>query len=145
VNLKQRYVEWQAEINLLEERALAGTGAGCVNDYRSKYYFRLPKLNTLRAFDQNGWLATGAETGILGLVCFCWIVGHHFRLAWQSVISTDQLGRTADRRAVVANFVGLTAACAASLFSSVQYNGVLIVFVLVLALIARTDHMLRET
>ena len=67
INLRQRYIEWQAEINLLEKRGITGTGAGCVNDYRSHFYYRLPKLNTLKAFDQNGFLAVTAETGLLGL------------------------------------------------------------------------------
>ena len=84
-NVRQRYVEWQAEMNLLEDRAMGGTGAGSINDYRSAYYHRLPKLNTLAAFDQNGWLATAAEMGILGLVTFCWMSGHYGALAWRTV------------------------------------------------------------
>jgi hypothetical protein len=138
INLKQRYIEWQAEINLMEERSITGTAAGCINEYRSNFYYRLPKLNTLGAFDQNGWLAMGAETGIVGLVCFCWIVAYYFKLAYaQAVAAIHDKPRTA-RRFAVANFAGLIAASIANLFSSVHYNGVLITFVLVLALISRT-------
>jgi O-antigen ligase len=133
-NLKQRYIEWQAELNLLQERTVAGTAAGCINEYRSNYYYRLPKLNTLQPFDQNGLLATAAETGILGLVCFCWIIVYYFRLAYRQLAAIDI---TAYRLAI-ANSAGLTAACVANLFSSVNYNGILIVFVLVLALISST-------
>jgi hypothetical protein len=140
VNLKQRYIEWQAEINLLEERLIAGTGAGCVNEYRSNFYYRLPKLNTLKAFDQNGWLATGAETGIVGLMCFAWVAAHHIRLAYSQVAAGN---RPTVHRLAVANFVGLISACTANVFSSVHYNGVLIVFVLVLALVSRTKNAYR--
>jgi O-antigen ligase len=139
-NLKQRYIEWQAELNLLEERAVTGTAAGCINEYRSNFYYRLPKLNTLQPFDQNGWLATGAETGILGLVAFCWIIVYHFVLAYRQLAKTD----LAAYRFAVANFAGLTASYVANLFSSVNYNGILIVFVLVLALISQTNLILAK-
>jgi hypothetical protein len=137
LNVRQRYAEWQAELNLLAERTALGTGAGSINDYRSKYYYRLPKLNTLAAFDQNGWLACGAETGILGLACFGWVICVHVRKALCSLRGAATLSD--GRHAVVtANLAGLAAACLANLFSSVHYNGILIVFVLVLALISRT-------
>ncbi|HUW19752.1 MAG TPA: O-antigen ligase family protein [Sedimentisphaerales bacterium] len=139
VNLKQRYIEWQAEVNLLEERPLTGTGAGCINQYRSNFYYRLPKLNTLKAFDQNGWLATGAEIGILGLVCFCWIAARYFSLALSQVRAACEKEFTTAYRFATVNLAGLVAACTANLFSSLHYNGILIVFVLVLVLIDRTE------
>ena len=88
---------------------------------------------------------TGGETGILGLVCFCWLVAHHFGLAWRSTVTTGRPAHAADRRFAGANLAALAAACAANLFSSVQYYGALMVFVLILALIARTDCLLAET
>lgn len=144
VNLKQRYIEWQAQVNLLEERSVTGTGAGCINEYRSYFYYRLPKLNTLGAFDQNGWLATGAETGILGLVSFCWIAVYYFRLAYSQVTTASQNESAAAHRFAKANFIGLIATYVANLFSSFHYNGILIVFVLVLVLVSRTKLLLGE-
>jgi len=138
-NLKQRYIEAQAEINLLEKRTITGTGAGCINEYRSNFYYRLPKLNTLKPFDQNGWLATTAETGLFGLVCFCWIVVHHARLAFAQLRTARKNASAPLCRLAAANFVGLIAACVANLFSSVHYNGILIVFILIIALISRTN------
>ena len=143
-NLKQRYIEWQAELNLMEERTVTGTAAGCINVYRSNYYYRLPKLNTLKAFDQNGWLAAGAELGIFGLVCFSWIIVYYFRLAYRHLDGVSRLNRPAAYRFAAAGFTGLAAACVANLFSSVHYNGVVIVFVLVLALIDRTNSIFSE-
>lgn len=144
VNLKQRYIEWQAHVNLLEERPITGTAAGCINEYRSKFYYRLPKLNTLGAFDQNGWLATGAEAGILGLVCFCWIVVHYGGLAFSQMAAVRHNQSSAVSRFAGANFAGLVSACTANLFSSIHYNGILIVFVLVLALISKTNRLFGE-
>lgn len=144
VNLKQRYIEWQAEINLLEERAITGTGAGCINEYRSNFYYRLPKLNTMKAFDQNGWLATGAEIGLVGLVCFCWIAAYYFRVAWSQLTAVGRSEAPGLKRFAVAGFVGLVSACAANLFSSVHYNGILIAFVLVLAIVSATEMLSKE-
>ncbi len=141
VNLRQRYIEWQAELNLLEERSVAGTGPGCINEYRSSFYYRMPKLNTLKAFDQNGWLATGAETGILGLVCFCWIVVYYMRQALAQLRSARPDQAAGRYRFATANFAALVAACTANLFSSVHYNGILIGFVLVLVLVSRTNSL----
>jgi O-antigen ligase len=144
INLKQRYIEWQAEINLLEERTITGTAAGCINDYRSNSYYRLPKLNTLKAFDQNGLLATSAETGILGLACFCCILLHYLKLAYMQVTTTNRTIPSAAYNFAVANFIGLITACVANLFSSVHYNGILIIFVLVLTLISRIGFLESE-
>lgn len=144
VNLKQRYIEWQAEVNLLEERPITGTAAGCINEYRSKFYYRLPKLNTLAAFDQNGWLTTGAETGVLGLVCFCWIVMYYGGLAFSQMTAAWHNQSVVVGRFAGANFAGLVSACTVNLFSSIHYNGILIVFVLVLALICRTNRLFGE-
>ena len=143
-NLRQRYIEWQAEINLLEDRTAIGTGAGCINNHRSNYYYRLPKLNTLQAFDQNGWLACGAETGVWGLVCFSWIIVHHVKLAYCQIKKIRHDNSFIKYRFAIANFAGLLALCVANLFSSVHYNGVLIVFVLVLALISKNHSLFGE-
>jgi hypothetical protein len=137
INLKQRYIEWQAEINLLGKRTITGTAAGCINDHRSKFYGRLPKLNTLKPFDQNGWLAVGSETGILGLMCFCWMVLYYIKIATKSLSQRSDAVR-------IGNLSGLVAACLGNLFSSVQYNGVLIAFVLVIALISGTKRVSRK-
>jgi len=144
INLKQRYIEWQAEVNILEDRTITGTGAGCINDFRSNFYYRLPKLNTLKAFDQNGWLTTGAETGIVGLVCFCWIVLYYGRLALILVIDSKRKETDVNSKFAVANLAGFIAACVANLFSSIHYNGVLIVFVLVLVLISRIHVLVNK-
>ena len=134
VNLKQRYIEWQAELNLLENYTATGTGAGCINEYRSKFYHRLPKTNAIKPFDQNGWLTTAAETGVLGLVCFCWLMLGHLRLAARQMAEYPKAGRYDQMRYSAANLAGLVGAGVAHTFSSVCYSGILIVFVAILAL-----------
>ena len=143
-NLRQRYIEWQAEINLVQERTATGTGAGCINTYRSGFYYRLPKLNTLEEFDQNGYLATAAETGILGLVCFCWVLFTYGKKALYEVFTTRRKSDMTRHRFAAANLAGLTGAVVANAFSSVHYNGVLIAFVLVLSLIGGTPQLHGE-
>jgi hypothetical protein len=143
-NLRQRYIEWQAEINLVQERTATGTGAGCINTYRSGFYYRLPKLNTLEEFDQNGYLATVAETGILGLVCFCWVLFTYGKKALYEVFTTRRKSDMSRHRFAAANLAGLAGAVVANAFSSVHYNGVLIAFVLVLSLIGGTPQLHGE-
>lgn len=142
-DVRQRYIEWQAQINLLEDRAMIGAGGGAINDYRSTYYHRLPKRNTLAAFDQNGWLATAAETGILGLAAFCWVVAHYGRRAWRSVHQRDQSGSVEGlTRVMMGATAALGASLVANLFSSVQYHGTLVAFVFVLSLVSVVDMLL---
>lgn len=135
-DLKQRYIEWQADLNLLAERPVTGTGSGCVNDYRGTFYDRLPKLNTLEAFDRNGWLLTAAETGLLGLVCFVWAVmqGAHAAYMQARPLQGDLVSDNDSTRFAAAALAGLAAACVANVFCWVNYNGVVNVFVLILAM-----------
>jgi len=134
-DVRQRYIEWQAQLNLLEARPVAGTGLGCVNEYRSMFYGRLPKLNTLAPFDRNGWLLIAAETGIFGLAAFVWLIVAAGRKSWQAARADSPLAAVSPHAAVgAAAFAALAAACAANTFSAVNYNGVLNAFVLVLAL-----------
>jgi O-antigen ligase len=134
IDVRQRYLEWQALVNLLAERPIVATGIGCLNDHRSEYYLRLPKRNTIAAFDQNGWLATAAETGLLGLAGLCWLFATHVTACWQR------------RREVVgcAVLAGLTGAAVASIGCSVQYAGLWPGFVLLLALADRAAAFVAE-
>lgn len=143
-NVKQRYIEWQAILNILEDRPVTGTGPGCINEYRSEYYYRLPKLNTIKPFDQNGYLATAAECGILGLVCFSWIIWRYCKCAWDRIEQMKRKGIDQDLRYPAAALAGLVGACVVNLFSSVHYNGILLVFVVILALIEKTTENISE-
>lgn len=129
-DVRQRYLEWQALVNLLEDRGGAGTGSGCLNDHRSEYYRRLPKNNTIAAFDQNGYLAVAAELGFPGLIALCWIMVDY--LARGRRLRGDPVGRAAS--------AGIVGAAVANLASSLFFNGILVVFVVLLAVL---DHRER--
>jgi O-antigen ligase len=126
-DVRQRYLEWQALINLLKDRSAVGTGVGCLNDRRSEYYLRLPKNNTIAPFDQNGYLAAAAEMGVPGLIAWCWVLGEYLKKGWRR--RNDMVIRAA--------WSGVAAATVAQVASSLTYNGILVVFVVLLALI---DH-----
>jgi len=139
-NVRQRYIEWQAELNMLEKRAGAGTAAGAINDYRSEFYYRLVKLNTLKAFDLNGWLACGAEIGIVGLMCLGWVFYCYGKKSWAIVAN----GSDEVRRLAGANLAALTAAAVANVFGCLMYNGIIIVFVLILAMTRSVEMLWRR-
>ncbi len=133
-DIRQRYLEWQALVNLLAERPIVGAGIGCLNDHRSEYYLRLPKRNTIASFDQNGWLAAAGETGLLGLACLSAAFGHHIRLAWTA-------RRTPPGRAVLAGLVG---AVLANVGCAVQYAGLWPGVVLLMAMASCAATAARE-
>jgi len=133
VTVRQRYIEWQAMINLVGERPISGAGAGCVNDLRSMYYLGLPKLNTLEPYELNGWLQVAAETGIAGLVCFCWAILHAVQVSWRAIRS-DRTQPESIRPLAVGALAALAAGCVANLYSSWLYNGILATMVLTLCL-----------
>ncbi len=136
-DVRQRYIEWQAFINMVEARPVTGVGAGCINEYRSAFYFRLPKRNTIAPFDQNGYLAVAAETGVFGLAALLWALAHFVGIAWRH-------GRAGAAHGV-ANLAGLAGACVANAFCSVQYNGLFVVFVIILALTTSTAGQPEQT
>jgi len=141
INLRQRYIEWQAQINLMEKRGITGTGAGCINDYRSNFYYRLPKLNTLKAFDQNSFTAIAAETGLLGLATFIWILIYYGRISLRNTLHPKADQHAQAHAMATANTAGFVSAITANVFSSVHYNGTLIVFVLLLSLISSSNRI----
>lgn len=140
-NIRQRYIEWQAELNMLEKRAGAGTAAGAINEYRSEFYYRLVKLNTLKAFDLNGWLACGAEIGVVGLMCLGWVFYSYGRKGWEAIVNgSDEI-----RRLAGANLAALIAAAVANIFGCLMYNGIIITFVLILAVAGAVEKLWRQT
>ncbi len=149
---KQRYIEWQALLNLIEKRPIVGTGAGAVNAYRSEYYYRLPKLNTLAPFDQNGWLVTAAEGGVLALVCLLSGIAYYFRGLWQHIGMRDV--SSPSYRCAVGLLCSIVSLCVANLFCSFTYNGLITVFATILALsgatlrigqVASRFHIVKES
>ena len=142
INLRQRYIEWQAEANMLEKRGVIGTGAGSVNDYRSHFYYRLPKLNTLKPFDQNGYLAVAAEIGLFGFLMLGWIFATYSKRLRETLQVVRHNPKDLGISFVIPIFGAWISLGVANLFSSIHYNGILLWFALLLAFISSTHSLL---
>lgn len=134
VNLRQGYIEWQTFMNVSEKMGAIGCGAGCINDVRSSFYYKLPKLNTVNVFNQNGWLCILAETGIVGLICWVWIFVRYFKKAYFAF-------KNGEKELAMVCMAGLACVCVVHIFSSVLFNGVLVGLVVVLALIESVERV----
>jgi O-antigen ligase len=86
-NIKSRYLEMQASLNLLAENTALGMGLGNYQNNIGKYYNGFPKVNTAQPNEDNGYLVIASTSGILGLAAFLWIflqAIQYCRTAWQS-------------------------------------------------------------
>jgi O-antigen ligase len=74
--VRQRFLEWQAALNMLGGSPLLGIGPGRYQEKVGAHYYGLPKLNTREPDTQNGFLVLASTTGFVGLTTFLWIVVH---------------------------------------------------------------------
>jgi O-antigen ligase len=72
-NIKSRYLEMQASLNLLAENTSLGMGLGNFQNNIGKYYSGFPKVNTAQPNEDNCYLIIASTSGILGLAAFLWI------------------------------------------------------------------------
>ncbi len=72
-NIKNRYLEMQASINLISDNALLGIGSGNYQNHIGSYFNKFPKINTAEPGQNNGYLIIGATTGFLGLFALVWL------------------------------------------------------------------------
>ncbi len=79
-HVRQRFLEWQAALNVLGRYPLVGVGPGRYQEKISYHFYTLPKLNTLEPDTQNGFLVLSSTSGFLGLSAFVWILLHLFAL-----------------------------------------------------------------
>lgn len=133
-DLKQYFLECQAYINILSDYFGFSSGAGCINDVRSKYYLLMPKLNTLDSYNQNGWLCVAGETGLLSLLSFSWIIVHHFCL----------MLRHKETTLAVAVQAGLISLVVANFYSSIHFSGNLFLLGLLTGLSQRINQLNGE-
>lgn len=73
-NIKNRYLEMQAALNLISENTLLGIGLGNYQNQIGTYFKELPKVNTAEPNQNNTYLIVASTTGILGLTFFIWII-----------------------------------------------------------------------
>jgi hypothetical protein len=75
-HVQQRFLEWQAALNTVEQSPLVGVGPGRYQEQVGYHFYELPKLNTLEPGAQNGFLVILVTSGFLGLSAFSWILLH---------------------------------------------------------------------
>ncbi len=73
-NIKNRYIEMLASLNMMAENTLIGIGAGNFQNHIGSYYFKLPKINTAEPGQNNGYLIIGSTIGFFGLVTVVWLL-----------------------------------------------------------------------
>jgi len=101
---RDRLVMWQAAWDMIEDRPILGHG---LNTFMANYLrFRVGGESQPR-YAHNCFLQVAAETGILGLVAFLWLLGTSLRLWWMALARLG--GSPAARAAVLGLSGGLVA------------------------------------
>jgi O-antigen ligase len=72
--LRQRVLEWRAGLNVVRERPVLGVGIGNYQKEIGRFYYSLPKLNTMEPDAQSGYLVILFTSGLAGLATFAWIL-----------------------------------------------------------------------
>ena len=75
-----RLYVWQGAIKMIQDRPIFGHGVGSFMDI----YGRYQGMGT-GAYAHNCFLQMAAEIGIVGLVCFIWILVRFFRLGFRTL------------------------------------------------------------
>jgi len=131
---KQRYIEWLAALNVLEERPVLGVGAG---NYQlaigSYYYGTMPNLDSIEPDSYSAYLVTAASMGLLGLTCLIAVLLHFGVQARRSALAI--LPSPLERGLARGGWGMICAAVVHNMFSSYLVRGVGLVFVFCLALI----------
>ena len=71
--IKNRYLEMQASLNMIAENTLTGVGLGNYQNGIGTYYAELPKVNTAEPNQHNGYLIIASTTGLIGLAALLWL------------------------------------------------------------------------
>jgi hypothetical protein len=73
-HIKNRYLEMQADVNLMSEFSLTGIGLGNYQDYISAFFKGFPKVNTSEPNQHNTYLVIGSSMGLLGLAALFYML-----------------------------------------------------------------------
>jgi hypothetical protein len=88
-HIKQRYMEWQAALNMFVKQPLIGFGAGNYQNYIGNHYGILPKVNTMEPNSDNLYLVIASTTGLFGLSALIWILSYFYKSSLILVKKTD--------------------------------------------------------
>ncbi len=79
--IKNRYVEMQAALNLIGKNFLFGVGLGNYQNNIGSYFIELPKVNTSEPNQNNTYLLLGVTMGVFGFIVYLWLLGKSFNSA----------------------------------------------------------------
>jgi hypothetical protein len=79
--IKNRYVEMQAALNMISANTLLGVGLGNYQNNIGVSFNDLPKINTAEPNQNNTYLIIASTMGIFGLAVLIWILSQSFNLA----------------------------------------------------------------
>lgn len=140
-HINQRFLEWQAALNILTDKPFLGVGIGNYQREIGYYYRFLPKLNTMEPDSQNGYLIIAFTMGLAGLGAFLWIIFHFLGLLVDIFPNTKN-------HFVNGLSIGLsgslTAFCINNFFSPLLYNATAMVFVFILSLISLLNQRMMQ-
>lgn len=106
-NIKQRYLEWYATLNMVSEQPVIGFGAGQYQDFVGSKYGTLIKVNTMEPNCDNSYLVTASTLGILGLSALLWILFYHFMNALKMIKTGENEQRKIQGLWIVGSFIGI--------------------------------------
>ena len=140
--VQERLAHYRAGIHMFEDNPWLGIGAGNFNtryrEYTEVWRFRIP-----RGHAHNSYIQVAAQTGIIGLVAYLWLivaVGWHLRTLWRSARGST--------RVIVIGVIGVAVAVATHNLFDYLHVGVLPIqlsIVLALAEIARSSSQPTPT
>ena len=127
--IKNRYLEMQASLNMIAQKPLTGAGLGNYQNGIGSCYAELPKVNTAEPNQHNGYLIIASTTGILGLSGLLWL----FFLMFGNVRKRNRSNR--DDKYIYLGLMGSILACMVENFFCYLFTaGLLVPFIFMIYL-----------
>lgn len=141
-HIKQKFVEWQAGLQLMSSFPVFGCGLGNYQNKIGVSYFDLPKINTMEPHSYNGYIQIGATMGILGLWAYFYMLATLVKKVWRACINaSNQLSQMLSRGL----FATLISIVVLHNFSSVFNAGLFPLFIFIFFLVEALPLMEETT
>ena len=105
-HIKQRYLEWQAALNMMQAHPFLGVGLGNYQHNIGPYYGDLPKINTAEPNQDNGYLIIASTTGFLGLIMLTWIFIYCIQKSYHALISSEKSYNRSMSAGILGSIIG---------------------------------------
>jgi hypothetical protein len=140
-HIKQRYIEWQAALNMVAVKPVIGFGAGIYQMFIGNHYGVLPKVNTMEPNSENLYLLVASTMGVLGLAMLLWIVLYHLSASYKLLKNAKDQANKIIGLAGIGSFWGIIVY---SFFTSFMVAGLLPYVVLMAACIHGNVTKIKE-